>query len=411
MKKFLSVLFILVLTLCTVAFSACKPKQDDSPVIDDPPTGQEEPPVIVVPEYNVIVNIELREYSPVEEDSSTVIERSYATVYGLEAIGEGSVTYGSAVAIACALAETDDEVPSGEEGVSPADSNEETPENAQYFTYFVTCLSVVEGAAEYNLYSSDGEVYTAEFIGADPNTDIAVLMVHGKFQTAEFVSDSSSVRLGDNMFAVGFPVNAGAGVVKNTTLGAKSHTVNVGPNVYNLMIVSDELNAGYAGGAAYVLNGGAICGLIAMINGVSADGYSFIIPSDTVVSVAKELIGTYGDGYGYIAGNFYLGATYEDSRMTSTKYVYISSIDTSGSMYLGGMRVGDRITHVDFIPYGEGEVLSADVSSKAELEAFIRSLTQLKIGDKLSFKYVRDRLSSSRDVSIVQYVYGAEVIV
>ena len=417
---------ILTITAVTaaLALSACSKPSDDSTRGETSANTSVVTPVIVEPNYEISVNILTGEYGSAGGSVAETIENAVGSVYGVKAISGNSLVMGSAVAIACVNAE-DGEYPQTGDGDSSANGSEETsgtevenggadseevPENEGYLTFFVTCFSVIEGANEYVLTSPEGRDHPAEFIGADPNSNVAVLMAREEVAPAVFLSDSDSVRLGDEMFAVGYPLNAGAGVIKMTTLGAKEHDVEVGSNVYRMMILSDGLSVGYAGGAAYVINGGAVGGIIAQI-GAETDGYSFIIPSKTVVSAAEELISTYtGESYGYISGNFYLGATYEDSKLATNKYVYISSIDTSGSLYLGGLRVGDRITRIEYIPSDEGgENIFAEVTSKAEIEEFLRSLTDLKIGDKLTFRIARDKLASNRTVPIVQYVYGATI--
>ncbi|MBP5308668.1 MAG: serine protease [Clostridia bacterium] len=434
MKKVLILLFITAFACVSTLYSACtKPNEGETSDGGSASPKPVEPQIIVEPKYDITVNILTGEYGGSASPVAEVIESAAESVYGVRAISDKSLVMGSAVAIACVKAEKrdgqDENENNGEQSSNAGEwsgqgqtsgetsetedssEGEEVPENEEYLAFFVTCFSVIDGASEYVLTSPEGENYAAEFIGADPNSNVAVLMIKKEIEPAVFLSDSNSVRLGDEMFAVGYPLNAGAGVVKMTTLGAKEHDVEVGSNVYRMMILSDGLSAGYAGGAAYVINGGVVGGIVAQIDGAETDGYSFIIPSNVVIWAAGELISTYtGESYGYIEGNFYLGATYEDSKLATNRYVYVSSIDTSGSLYLGGLRVGDRITRIEYVPSDEDEEnVFAEVTSKTEIEEFLRSLANLKIGDKLVFRIARDKLASTRTIPIVQYVYGAVI--
>ncbi len=399
MKKLLSLIMCMLLTSSIGAFYACDKNGGDT----QSSSSSSAPPVVVQPIYNIKVDVTLKEYGGDDVPVADAIEQAASTVYGLKASAEGMEVYGSAVAVMTGeLHETEDD--------EQASQTQQVPENTRYFTYFVTCLNLLEEAEEYELTSLDGQTYTAEFIGADPNTNVAILSVEQKLGTATIISDSDDVRLGDEMFAMGFPFNAGTGVLKMTTLGAKQHDVNVGMYTQKLMVLSDELNLGYTGGAAYAVNGAVAAGIITSYDGLDTDGYSFIIPANVAVEIAKGLVTTYSqENFGYIEGNFVLGMAVENATLTSTPYVYISALDQTGSLYLGGMRVGDRITRIGYTPKdGDDEASFAEVTTKDQLEAFIAGLDSLAVGDSLHFRYVRDKMSLSRTVQIKQYIYGTD---
>jgi hypothetical protein len=189
----------------------------------------------------------------------------------------------------------------------------------------------------------------------------------------EFVDDSDKVRLGDEMFVIGNPLNSGAGVVKYSILGAKEHNVQIGKANRLLCVLSDSFSTGYVGGAVYVKNCGLFSGIIANIDEVETRGYTFVVPSNVVLEIAEALAKTNSStSYGYIEGNYYLGATYEDSKLSSTQYVYISNIDQTGCLYLGGLRELDKITRIAYIP--------KDVSKEEFIELMLKNYNKaLKI--------------------------------
>jgi len=74
--------------------------------------------------------------------------------------------------------------------------------------YIVTNNHVVENAQEIHITVNGGEETTAELIGTDPLTDTAVLKIDSKYATSvlEF-GDSSSLRAGDQVYAIGNPLD------------------------------------------------------------------------------------------------------------------------------------------------------------------------------------------------------------
>lgn len=395
MKTYIKNFILISVMVSLLLFSGCKKNTVDSG--GDLPPSSEQPPIEIIPEHNVTVDVVKKEYGTGNGTLSDAIDRAYACVYELKAISQNSYQLGSAVAIFKGRVKKDEEV-----------IDEEVPENTVYLTYFATSLKLIEGALEYKLKGSDGKIYYAEFIGADPNTDIAVLAVEAELPTVEFVDDSDKVRLGDEIFAIGTPFNSGASVVKYSILGAQAHNVQIGKANRELSVLSDTFNDGYVGGAVYVKNDGLFCGVIANITDIETDGYTFVVPSNVVLEISEALAKTNSStSYGYIEGNYYLGATYEDSKLSSTQYVYISNIDQTGCLYLGGLRELDKITRIAYIPKDASkEEVYADVSTKEAIEEFFASIPNLKLGDTLEFKFIRGGLISTRSIKITQFVYS-----
>lgn len=393
MNRFLKTAISLLAALAFCVMPACDKNGVDSSTSQS--ASSSAPPEVIEPVYNVELNATHREYGSSDVSLSVATENAYNAVYEIKATSSTSEALGSAVALFTGTVETIDEL------------GEQTVES---YTYLATCLSLIEGADEYIVRSSSGISYDAEFIGADPNTDIAVVSVHDIIPVAEIVDDSEKIPLNDEMFVVGIPFNAGAGVLKNTYLGAKEHNVTIGSQVRRLMTISDELNQGYKGGAAYVKNGGVFAGMIAEMGDLDTFGYTFVIPSNIVLDISMALASTHtSTNYGYVEGNFFLGAVFEDSKMSSSQYVYISQIDQTGSLYEGGLRELDKITRIAYIPEGKtAEHSFIEVASSSQVEDFIEGIEDLKIGDVLYFKCIRGGLALTRSIEITQYIYKVE---
>ena len=153
----------------------------------------------------------------------------------------------------------------------------------------VTNNHVVEGADTVTVKLADGRSFSAEVVGTDPLTDVAVL----KLDTDEkmpFVTFGSSdkMRAGDEVVAVGNPFGLG-GTVTSGIISALSRNINSGP--YDDFIQTDAaINRGNSGGPLFN-NAGEVIGVNTAI--FSPDGGSvgigFAVPSDLVQRIVADL--------------------------------------------------------------------------------------------------------------------------
>ncbi|HIP59364.1 MAG TPA: Do family serine endopeptidase [Campylobacterales bacterium] len=214
--------------------------------------------------------------------------------------------------------------------------------------YILTNNHVVADADEiFVTINGDNEEYKAKLIGTDPKTDIAVIKIKGKnFTTAQF-ADSSFVKEGDVVFALGNPFGVGSSVTKGIVSALnKSH---VGINQYENFIQTDaSINPGNSGGAL-VDSRGALIGINSAILSRSGgnNGIGFAIPSNMAKNIATRLI-----NFGKIERG-YLGVSI--SNLTkSLKSVYKNSLGAvivdivkGNSADLAGLKRGDLILSID----------------------------------------------------------------
>ncbi|WP_241524117.1 trypsin-like peptidase domain-containing protein [Oceaniglobus indicus] len=153
----------------------------------------------------------------------------------------------------------------------------------------VTNAHVVDGAEEVNVKLADGRSFTAEVIGTDPLTDIAVLRVDaGEDLPAIKFGSSDTMRPGDEVVAVGNPFGLG-GTVTSGIVSATSRNINSGP--FDDFIQTDAaINRGNSGGPLFN-NAGEVIGVNTAI--FSPDGGSvgigFAVPSDLVKTIVADL--------------------------------------------------------------------------------------------------------------------------
>ena len=150
---------------------------------------------------------------------------------------------------------------------------------------------VIDGATDIKVQLSDKREFTAKLVGTDPRTDIAVLKIDASGLPTLAIGDSSKLRVGDVVFAVGDPF----GVGETATMGIVSATGRSGLGIENYedFIQTDAaINPGNSGGAMVDLHGNLI-GIntaIATGGGEGNIGIGFAIPINMAHSVADQLV-------------------------------------------------------------------------------------------------------------------------
>ncbi|HEX5133644.1 MAG TPA: Do family serine endopeptidase [Candidatus Krumholzibacteria bacterium] len=167
--------------------------------------------------------------------------------------------------------------------------------------YILTNNHVVSGAEKLTVVLDDGKRVPATIVGADPQTDVAVIKVDAKGLRAAKLGDSDDARVGQWVIAVGNPFQ----LLHSVTAGiisAKGRS-SVGLATYEDFIQTDaSINPGNSGGALADLDGNVI-GIntaISSPNGANA-GVGFAIPINMARHVMESLISDGKVSRGYLA--------------------------------------------------------------------------------------------------------------
>jgi putative serine protease PepD len=162
---------------------------------------------------------------------------------------------------------------------------------------------VISGAQQISVTTNDGKEYAATVVGADPNSDLAVLKLTGASGlTAATFGDSSTVAVGDQVVAIGSPEGL-QGTVTTGIVSALDRTVNIAGETrrsagtsYQAIQTDASINPGNSGGP--LLNSaGQVIGINSAIYSPSTGaeqagsvGIGFSIPSNQAMQIANQLM-------------------------------------------------------------------------------------------------------------------------
>ena len=212
--------------------------------------------------------------------------------------------------------------------------------------YIVTNLHVVSQNKKIAIKLNNGNQYDAKIIGADRNSDIAVLKILPT-ETLDPINfaDSKNLKIGDKVLAIGNPYGIGISV----SSGIISATGRDYGNPYLELIQTDAaINPGNSGGALINEKGNLIGINTKIFSKTGAyQGIGFAIPSEKVIQIASEII-QYGKVRNIWMGNFRVAMVrFElDENLISNGFQVVE-MENEGPLFEKGVGVGDIIYGVN----------------------------------------------------------------
>ena len=170
--------------------------------------------------------------------------------------------------------------------------------------YILTNNHVVEGADELKVLLSDDRELIAKVIGTDPKTDVAVIKIDAEKLPVVTLADSSKLRVGDVVFAVGNPLGVGQTVTMGIVSAKGRNKVGILGEIggYEDFIQTDAaINMGNSGGALVDAKGRLVGINSAILSTTQGNiGIGFAIPINFASSIMSSLITTGKVSRGYI---------------------------------------------------------------------------------------------------------------
>jgi 2-alkenal reductase len=258
--------------------------------------------------------------------------------------------------------------------------------------HIVTNQHVVEGGVEFVVVLEDGRELPATLVGADANSDVAVLKVDTPVPAVARIGDSDRLQPGQGVLAIGSPLGTFTNTVTEGIVSALGRTVpddNGGPELVNLIQHDAAINPGNSGGPLVTLTGEVVG--INTLAIVDAQGLFFAVPAQTVTRVAQELIAEGAVDYPYLG--LQLAPLDEETivqwALPVDEGFYVQGVVAGSPSEAAGLQVGDIVTAINLERVGERQ-------------SMVGALFQYKPGDSVQLTVQRGLVSMRVDVPLAE---------
>jgi len=248
--------------------------------------------------------------------------------------------------------------------------------------YIVTNNHVIDKSKEIEVTLNDKRTFKAKLVGADPNTDIALLKIEAEKLPVILFGNSDSLKIGEWVLAVGNPFNLTSTVTAGI-VSAKARNINIinsQMKIESFIQTDAAVNPGNSGGAL-VNTRGELIGIntaIASQTGSYA-GYSFAIPTSIVKKVVSD-IRQFGFVQRAVLGVSMKEITSEIAKEKNLKTMegaFVDAVVENSAAEKAGVKKGDIIIKVEEV----------EIKSSSQLQ---EQIGRYSPGDKVSLTVLRD---------------------
>ena len=263
--------------------------------------------------------------------------------------------------------------------------------------YIATNSHVIESADVVYVTLSGGQELTAEVIGQDSSSDLAVLKIARDNLPAATLGSSSSLKVGEMVVAIGDPF--GANLASTVTVGfisALDRKINMDGTTYTLLQTDAAINPGNSGGALVNSRGevigintlkSRIAGYDQFGNAISAEGIGFAIPIDQAKPILDALIQDGKIDRPGIGIKIYTVTEQDSQSWNVPQGVMVSQVIANSPAEEAGLKKDDIITALN----GQ-KVLTT--------EEFLPIVQGSTIGDTITLSIYREGKTFDVDVKI-----------
>lgn len=264
--------------------------------------------------------------------------------------------------------------------------------------YIVTNAHVISGAQKICVVMSDGTKYdTVKTIGSDTKSDLAVLKIDAKGLTAATFGDSTQLKVGQAVIAIGNPGGLTfANTVTNGIVSGLNRTVSSSTSGTQMTYIQTNalINPGNSGGPLVNMYGQVVGINTAKITETGYEGIGFSIP----ISIAKPYIDSI-IANGYVTGRVKVGISVYSLSNSQAKWynypsgLYVESIEQTSDAYAQGLRTKDIITEINGVAIANDD--SSTVYSK-----FYNEEIKYKAGETVTIKVYRTQTGDTKTFKI-----------
>jgi S1-C subfamily serine protease len=271
--------------------------------------------------------------------------------------------------------------------------------------HILTNAHVVEGAQKVEVALGDGAQQTAQVVGSDPSSDVALLKVDNTEGAHPLpLGDSSKVEVGDPVVAIGNPFALDR-TVTSGIVSALQRQIQA-PNGFSIsdVIQTDAaINPGNSGGPL-IDGAGEVIGINSQIESQSGgnEGVGFAVPIKTAADVASQLEngGQVHQAYLGISGGDITPEIAHALNLPVTQGVLIERVLSGGPADDAGIKgaTGQATISGQTFPVGGDIITKVDGKAITGMDEVVSAVNDHKPGDEITLTIFSD--GQQKDVSI-----------
>lgn len=277
--------------------------------------------------------------------------------------------------------------------------------------YIVTNYHVVEdaykGGYDISVLTYDGTEYPATIVGAEEQSDVAVLKIDASGFSPATLGNSDNMQVGETVYAIGNPLGELTFTMTTGSVSALDRNIttsnsSTGQTVTNNMFQIDAaVNSGNSGGPVYNENGEVIGIVTAKYSSTGVEGLGFAIPINDALDIVNDLIDK-----GYVSGKPSFGITATTVDSSVAKYynmvegAFVYAVNPGSCSEAAGLKVGDIITGLN----GETVTGSSDLTylKKSYRAGETVTLTVYRDGEYIEVSVTLDEEKASTSTTETQ---------
>jgi serine protease Do len=256
----------------------------------------------------------------------------------------------------------------------------------------VTNNHVVEDAKSVTATLSDDRVFPVEMVRTDPLNDLAVGKINAEGLTAVPIGDSSSLRVGDWVVAIGNPLGLGISAKEGivSRIGVPI-SLSAGQSLYNLIETSAAINPGNSGGPLVNMAGEVIGITSAKIATIGVEGLGYAINISDAAPIIQELVTT-----GYVVRPWLGVVFYTVDEGVAARYglsvnqgVLVTEVGPDSPADKAGLKRGDVIVVFD----------SKEITDRQDL---LQAIHSSQIGQSVTITYWREDTRQTTTATLIE---------
>ncbi len=280
--------------------------------------------------------------------------------------------------------------------------------------HVLTNNHVVEGGEEIKVsFESEGQMYPAEVVGTEPNSDLALLKVDAPASKLHplKLGDSSKMEVGDPVVAIGNPFDLQRTVTSGIVSALQREiTAPDGVKIDNVIQTDAAINPGNSGGP--LINGdGEVIGINSQIytGGEGSEGnvgIGFAIPIDTAKEEIAKLESGTADEHGYL-GISGANITPELARafnLPVEEGVLVQQVEEGGPAAAAGIQGATTAAEVEGQEFGLGGDIITEVDGEriASTEDLVKTVSDAHAGEKVEVTVIRGDQTATVSVTLAE---------